>query len=292
MLRKWTTLASVAMMSGALVAGCGTKPASSSSSSSSPANTTSGSSSGSSSSGSASQMTMLIGTDPTFAPFEMTNNGKIEGFDIDLIKAIAKTENIKVKEIKKMQFTGLIPALQSDQVDVAVAGFTITKSRMQHVNFSNAYYKSGLSILVKKNSSIQGMKDIKTKVVGAKKGTTSVNLLSQDGVKDVKQYNTTSQLYDALESGSVSAVVFDNPSNLAFMQKHTNVHTVGPLLTGEYYGIAISKKRPNLLSKINAGLQKVQQDGEYKTIFQKYFPGTQNGMVTSVKKPADIATSN
>lgn len=288
-MRKFAMLASVALLSGVTLVGCGTSTTNSTGSGSSgTASTGTDNSSGSSS----TQLTMLVGTDPTFAPFEMSKNGKISGFDIDLLNAIAKDEHIKIKEYKRMQFTGLIPALVSDQVDVAVAGITIKNSRMKSVNFSNAYYKSGLSILVKKGSKITGINDLKGKTVAAKKGTTSVDLLKQHHIKDVKQYDETDQMYSALESGGVDAVVFDNPSNLSFMKTHSNVKTVGPLLTGEYYGIAVSKKRPNLLKAINAGLKKVQQDGQYKKIFKKYFGDTQNGMVTTVKTPAQVKTTD
>lgn len=270
----WTS--SVALM-GAFITGCGTA-------SNSPTN--------SQTSGTSNQTTILVGTDPTFAPFEQSANGTVSGFDIDLINAIAKAENLKIQEIKPMQFTGLIPALESDQIDVAVAGITIKTSRMKAVNFSNAYYQSGLSILVKKGSSIKSLADLVGKTVAAKKGTTSVDLLQQHNIKNVKQYDQTSDMYNALESNSVDAVVFDNPSNLVFATSHSNTEIVGGLLTGEYYGIAITNKKPELQTKINDGLKKIQDDGEYKQIFQKYFGNTTNGMVTTVKSPADVAVNN
>lgn len=284
-MKKLATLVSAVALLGMTVVGCGTASNNSNGSSSGSSNTgTSG--------GSSSQLSMVVGTDPTFAPFETQKNGNITGFDIDLINDIAKVENIKIKEIRKMQFTGLIPALTSDSVDVAVAGITIKTSRMKSVNFSNAYYLSGLSILVKKGSNIKGLSDLKNRVVAAKKGTTSVDLLKQNNITKVKQYDNTSDMYSALESGGVDAVVFDNPSNVAFAQGHSNVQTVGGLLTGEYYGIAVSKKKPKLLAAINDGLQKVQANGEYKSLFDKYFGGDTNGMVKGVKKPADVAVNN
>lgn len=271
-------MSAVALM-GFTAVGCGASSSNSTSNSS-------GSSSGS------SQLSMTIGTDPTFPPFETTSNGKTTGFDIDLIKDIAQVENIKINQIRTMQFTGLIPALTTDSVDVAVAGITIKTSRMKSVNFSNAYYLSGLSILVKKGSSVTGLKDLKDKVVAAKKGTTSVDLLSQNGITHVKQFDNTSDMYSALESGGVDAVVFDNPANLSFASSHNDVTTVGGLLTGEYYGIAVSKKKPELLKKINEGLKKLQDDGTYQKLFNKYFNGDTNGMVKGVKKPSDVAVND
>src|SRR4051812_16108244 len=65
--------------------------------------------------------TIRVAADTTFPPFESEKDGKVQGFDIEMINAIAKKENLKV-DLSTMQFTGLIPALQAKSVDVAVAG--------------------------------------------------------------------------------------------------------------------------------------------------------------------------
>lgn len=271
-LRPWVLFSASVVLSGSLIAGCGST-STTSSNSSSPAS---------------AKETVKVAADTTFPPFESMKNGQVEGFDIDLIKAIGEKENFNVN-ISTMQFTGLIPALQSGQADVAVAGITIKKSRMQAVNFSNAYYRSGLSVLTKTDSPIQGIDDLKTKTVGTKKGTSSVDLLKKHGITNVKQFDNISDAYAALESGGVDAVLFDNPVNLDFASSHKNVHVVGGLLTGEYYGIGVSKQKPDLLTKINDGLAKLQADGEYKKIYEKYFGNDKNGLVTDKVAPESVA---
>src|SRR3546814_11820703 len=89
-----------------------------------------------------------------------------------------------------MPFNGIIPSLQAGSVDAAVAGITIKTSRMQNVNFSNAYYKSGLSVLVKKDSKITGFDDLKGHVVATKKATSSVDYMMDHGIdaKYIKQF--------------------------------------------------------------------------------------------------------
>lgn len=250
--------------------------------------------SNSSGSGSSGSNTIVVGADTTFPPFESEKSGKVTGFDIKMIQAIAKAENLKISTIKTMPFDGIIPALQSDQVDVAVAGITIKKSRMSKVDFSNAYYKSGLSILVKKNSGINSFSDLKGKLIATKKGTSSVDYLKANGISDsnIKQYADITTAYSTLESGGADAVVFDNPVNINFMNGHSDVQIVGGLLTGEYYGIAVSKKKPDLLKKINDGLAKIQKDGTYAKLFTNYLGGDTNGLIKGVKKPADVAVKN
>ena len=106
----------------------------------------------------------------------------------------------------------------------------------------------------------------------------------------VKQFQNIDSAYQALMTGGADAVVFDNPVNVNFKTSHANdVKVVGDLLTGEYYGIAVSKKEPWLVQKINAGLDKVKKNGEYKKLFEKYFGGDVSGAVEGVVSPSSVA---
>jgi glutamine transport system substrate-binding protein len=236
---------------------------------------------------------IVVGADTTFPPFETETSGEVTGFDIDLIKAIAEAENMTVT-LKTLPFNGIIPSLQAGSLDAAVAGITIKASRLQNVDFSDAYYKSGLSVLVRKDSDIKGFDDLKGHVVATKKATSSVDYLTDHGFPSdyVKQFQTIDAAYQALVTGGADAVIFDNPVNIDFKTKHGNVKTVGPLLTGEYYGIAVSKKKPELVSKINDGLAKIKESGEYKKLFEKYFGGDLSGAVEGVEKPDSVAVKD
>lgn len=237
--------------------------------------------------------TIVVGADTTFPPFETEKNGVVTGFDIDMMKDIAKAEHLTIS-FKTLPFNGIIPSLQAGSLNAAVAGITIKKDRMTNVDFSDAYYKSGLSILVKKDSKIKGFADLKGHVVATKKATSSVDYLTQHKFPSdhIKQFDSIDSAYQALETGGADAVIFDNPVNVAFKTAHSNVKTVGPLLTGEYYGIAISKKNPELVAKINAGLAAIKKNGEYKQLFVKYFGGDLSGAVMGVEKPASVAVGN
>lgn len=243
-------------------------------------------------SGSQKAIPVTIAADTTFPPFETEQDGKVTGFDIDMIKAIAKAENLDLT-IKTMPFNGIIPSLKTGAVDAAVAGITITNARRKNVDYSNAYYRAGLSILVKKDSDITGFDNLKGHVIATKKGTSTVTYLIKHGINlsHVKQYQNISSAYQALMSGGADAVVFDNPVNVNFKVKHKGeVKTVGNLLTKEYYGIAISKKKaPELVNKINDGLAKIKKSGVYKKLFDKYFDGDTSGLVKGVETPSAVA---
>ena len=224
---------------------------------------------------------LTIGADTTFPPFEYEVNGKVRGFDIDLIRAIAKVEGLKTK-IRTFDFQGLIPALQVGTIDVAVAGITIRPGRAKVVNFSYPYYHSGLSILVKRGSPVRGLADLMGKRVAVKLGTTADIMMShKNGVK-VERFNNIDDAYNQMQNGGADAVVFDNPVNLNYAKSHKGVHTVGKLLTGEDYGIAMTKKEPWILKVINSGLVTVYANGTYSRLYKKYFGNDKNGFVKIV----------
>lgn len=238
--------------------------------------------------------TINVAADTTFPPFESeTKDGKVTGFDIDMIKAIADKENLKLK-FHTMNFTGIIPALQAHSVDVAVAGITIKKSRMGAVNFSDAYYKSGASILVLKKdaSKISTLKDLDGKTVATKKGTSSVDILKKEGNIKIKQFDNIDNAYNDLLSGGSVAVVFDNPVNSNFASSNSKVQIVGSLLSGEYYGIAVDKSKSDLLKKINDGLAAIRKDGTFDKIYKQYFGNDKNGIVKAGTAPGSVALSS
>ena len=256
-LRKWGSLVASTLVLGLVLTGCGAA--------NQPSN--------SSTAGGSSAQSIKLGADVTFPPFEQMQNGKVTGFDIDIITAIAKEANLKIDgDIKTMDFQGLIPAIQTGAIDVAVAGITIKPERAQQVNFSKPYYKSGLSVLVKKDSTITGVADLKGKTVAVKLGTTGDLMMSKEQGVTVKRFNNIDEAYRELQNSGADAVIFDNPVQQNYINTgHDNVKVVGSLLTGEDYGIAVTKKDPQLVNKINDGLDKIIQSGEYEKIYHKYF---------------------
>lgn len=102
---------------------------------------------------------LVVATDTAFVPFEFKQGDKYVGFDVDLWAAIAKELKLDY-ELKPMDFSGIIPALQTKNVDLALAGITITDERKKAIDFSDGYYKSGLLVMVKANNNdVKSVKD-------------------------------------------------------------------------------------------------------------------------------------
>lgn len=216
-----------------------------------------------------------IGTNADFAPFEFQDvSGKeYVGFDMDVIRAVAKEMGMKA-DIQNLNFDGLIPALEAGNIDVCISGMTINDERKQKVLFSEPYYKSGLSIIVKKsNTDIKKFQDLSGKRVAVQIGTTSAKEVKKIAGVQVKEFNSSADTFMELKAGGVDAVVNDRPVNDYYIVKSgvTDVKALDELLTSEDYGIAISKKNPELQKKVDEALKKIKANGEFDKIYKKWF---------------------
>ena len=94
---------------------------------------------------------LVVGTASGYYPFEMVDKkNELVGFDVDVAKAIAKEMGVQV-EFQNYAFSGLVPALQANKIDVVIAGMTITDKRKEVVDFSDTYFVSGQALLVHKS---------------------------------------------------------------------------------------------------------------------------------------------
>ncbi len=220
--------------------------------------------------------TLQAVTDPSFVPFEMLDpeTGKMVGFDMDILREVAERAGFDY-ELRTMNFNGIIPALQTGNADVALAGITITEEREQVVDFSDPYYDSGLRILIpSSNDSIQELADLEGKTIGTKIGSTSYAFLQDrlGGTAQIQPYPGSSNMYLALMSGSVDAVFYDAP-NVAYFARTKGgdrVKTVGPLYEGQEYGMAFASGS-EWVDDANAALAAMREDGTYAEIYEKWF---------------------
>ncbi|MEE3950484.1 transporter substrate-binding domain-containing protein [Peribacillus frigoritolerans] len=216
-----------------------------------------------------------VGVDTTYPPFEFKEGNDYKGIDIELINAIAKDQDFKIK-LSPMDFGGIIPAMQANQLDVAIAGMSITEERKKVVDFSTPYFDAGLTIVVKKdNTSTKTVKDLKGKTIAVKKGTTGAKYAQDNatelGIK-VVQFNDSPAMFQEVANGNADALIEDYPViSYAIAQKDLGLKIVGDRLNGDQYGIAVLKgQNEDLLKKINDGLANLKKDGTYDEIIKTY----------------------
>lgn len=223
---------------------------------------------------SAAEQKLVVATDTAFVPFEFRQGNKYVGFDVELWDAIASQLNIDYT-LKPMDFSGIIPALQTRNIDVAMAGITITEARKQAVDFSDGYYKSGLQVMVKaSNDQIKSLDDLNGKVVAVKSGTGSVDYAKQHiRTKDLRQFPNIDNAYMELATGRADAVLHDTPNILYFI--HTagkgQFKAVGSSLQAQQYGIAFPKGSDTLREQVNSALKTLRENGTWNTLYKKWF---------------------
>jgi len=217
---------------------------------------------------------LVVATDTAFVPFEFKQGDKYVGFDVDLWDAIAKELKLDYT-LKPMDFSGIIPALQTRNVDLALAGITITEERKKAIEFSDGYYKSGLQVMVRNNeNTIKGISDLNGKVVAVKSGTGSVEYAKANiKSKDLRQFPNIDSAYMELGTNRADAVLHDTPNILYFI--HTagkgRFKAVGDSIEAQQYGIAFPKGSDDLREKVNGALKTLKENGTYNTLYKKWF---------------------
>lgn len=215
-----------------------------------------------------------VGTEPTFPPFEMKDDasGDLIGFDIDLMNAIGEAAGREVKFVS-LPFDGLIPALQSNTIDAAISGMTITAERAQTIDFSRPYFEAGLAIAVRADETeIGSFEDLTGKRMAVQIGTTGAEQANAIEGAAVSTFDNAPLALQELVNGRVDAVVNDLPATL-FAINDANlqgIKIVGELITEEYYGIAIPKNSA-VLGEVNTAIDTLIQNGTYAEIYRKWF---------------------
>ena len=222
--------------------------------------------------GAAKAEDLVVATDTAFVPFEFKQGDKYVGFDIDLWDAIAKDLGVTYK-LQPMDFNGIIPALQTKQVDVGLAGITIKDERKQVIDFSDGYYNSGFMLMVPADSTIKGAQDLKGKTVAIKTGTSAADY-AKANFKDteLRQFPNVDNAYMELQTGRVDAAMHDTPNILYYINTAGGgkVKAVGEQMMAQQYGIAFPKGS-DLVAKVNVSLAKLRSDGSYTAIYKKWF---------------------
>jgi len=213
--------------------------------------------------------TYIVGTEAQFPPFEIVDSqGNVVGFDVDLMNAIAEDQGFNV-EYMDQDFAGLIPALQTGNIDIIASGMTITEEREKEVDFSAPYITAGLAIAVTAdNENIKSVDDLKGKTVAVQTGSTGymkAEELKEAGViAEIKDFPHVNEAIEEMKIGGADAMINDLPVTNAFIAAQPGViKIVGEPLTSESYGFAVRSGNTELLNKINTGLENVKASGKY-----------------------------
>ena len=225
------------------------------------------------------KLTFAVGA--TFAPFEFFQDGKMVGYDIDLIEAMAKAMGLEAVPVN-MEFRGLIPALQGRRADMINSAMYITAPRQEQVDFV-PYMRIGTQIVVRKGNParVQGRGDLCGRRVAVTLGGIQETYARQDnetckaagkGEVTVMTFPSAQEAALAVRNGRADAY-YESTAGVARITAELSdvFQAVGEVFEfGTQIGFAVRKGDTAMAEAISAALQKVVADGTYLRLMEKW----------------------
>ena len=219
----------------------------------------------------------VIAIDATFVPMSFLNDqGKLDGFEVDLIKAVAKNAGFDY-ELVNVEWGGLFGGLITKKFDLVISSITILEERKNRMAFSIPYLQSGVAVLVRKDiqnvDNLEKLAEIKA-TVGAQINTTSYYFLQKyEGIK-IKTYEKFGHAVIDLANKGNDAVVGDSVQVNYYFTKNNELtqsaRFLGSRMTSEFYGIVLRKDDIELKQKIDASLTVLLQNGTIQKFHDKW----------------------
>jgi len=204
--------------------------------------------------------------------FKNTSSGEVEGFDIDMGKAVAEALGVKPKFIEAIS-DNRIPFLEKGTADLILSTMTINEERVGQIAFSDPYFIAKGRILVKKdNADVTGIDTLSGKTVCTALGSTyEATLKSQAPDAKLKLVDSYSECLELLQNDTVEAISTDDVILTGMIiQTGDELKLVGDQLTQEPYGAGIKLGETEFVDFVNETFTKVKEDGRYKASFDKW----------------------
>ncbi|HRA66280.1 MAG TPA: transporter substrate-binding domain-containing protein [Caldilinea sp.] len=227
---------------------------------------------------------VTVGIDPAFEPFVFVQDGKLAGFDVDLLNAMAAAGDFEVAYVVS-SFDEILSGLQSGKYDAAISAITVTDERKLLVDFTPPYFESGKApvsfynpgqgIAIRTdNTTITGVESLTEGVrLGVKTGTTGATFAAENTTAELVEFPASPAAIEALAAGDLDAVIVDIPVIVGYIKSNpaAGIRIMGGPVTEEVYAIAVGKEKPAVLALLDAALVEVQDSGAYDQIYNHWF---------------------
>ncbi|SKD01535.1 amino acid ABC transporter substrate-binding protein, PAAT family [Burkholderia sp. CF099] len=244
---------------------------------------------------------ITIATEARYAPFEYVDNGKIVGYDADLMAYVLKSiPDVKVKQLD-LPFQGLLPGLDAKRFDIVVTAVTVNKDRVSHFAFTLPIADATTGVLLRNgDNSIKSPDDLNGKIVGSQTGSAQLQALQAldkklkdaggPGIKQIEQYVAFDEAYADLAVGRLDAVA-QSVANLGpLMKSRPGVFTLLPQTIGpkSYFAWVARKDSDSaaLVKLFSDGIARANRDGTMKKLQEKWFGSTMDVPVDAVPAPS------
>ena len=213
---------------------------------------------------------LIMVTEASFAPYEYYSDGKITGVDVEIAKEIAKEMGKKLV-VKDVAFDSIIHEVKSGKADLGVAGISYSEERAKQVDFSIDYTTSKQVIIVKINSDINTIDDIKTKKIAVQLGSVADIYVSEEynNKNIVRQKKYLAAIQD-LKDGKVDCVVMDELPAKQIVNENNDIKIIDDILAEDNYGIIVDKGNKELLEIVNRVILRLKQEGKIEEYVLKH----------------------
>lgn len=219
-------------------------------------------------------MNIKIATESSYKPFSYTDaDGKLIGYEIELVDALCAQMKAEC-EVISQDWDGLIPGLNAQKFDAAIAGMSITPERKEVVDFSDPYFHSGIILIGKKGDDLS-VDSLKGQPIASQRSTVASQYLQDEHADaDIKLYDTQDNAYLDLTSGRVRGMMSDKVTGTDWLKTEagSGYEIKGQEISSDddAMGIAFRKGDP-LVAKFNAALAELKDNGTYDQITGSYF---------------------
>jgi len=215
---------------------------------------------------------LLAGVKFDTPPFGFVGeDGKVAGFDVDVMREIAKALGVEVEFVKVTSQTR-IPMLVSGNVDVVAASMTHTREREKTIDFSITYYTGAQALLVPQDSKVASLADLADKTVAVQQGTTLERNLARLAPKaKVLPFHDYTSAWLAVRQGRADALTGSADILRGFMQTAPAYKIVGPRFSVEPFGIGVRRGDSDMRDLVNAVLQDLWTSGRYQELYAAWF---------------------
>lgn len=205
---------------------------------------------------------LILVTEAGFAPYEYYQDGEIVGVDIDIAREIAASLG-KELVIKDVSFDFIINEIKSGKSDIGAAGMSITKERLEEVDFSVEYAVSNQVVIVPMDSKITSIDQISNQRIAVQLGTVADSYVNEN-YKDatvIRQKKYLSMVED-LKAGKVDLIIMDLLPASEIVKSNDGLKMLDEYLFTDKYGMAIKKGNKELLDKVNDVLTRLMSEGK------------------------------
>ena len=217
---------------------------------------------------------LVVGANIGNVPWEFQEaSGEFVGFELDLVREVGKRLGRPV-EVVNIPFNGLFSAVQSGRIDIALSSITITEKRLGSVSFTQPYYDSAQSLTVSARSAVDGLDQMRGKIVGVDTGSTGDMWTTANaeryGFGDIRRYEGLAPAMLDLQSGRIDGYISDIPSLEYFIKDKPWFRVVERIETGERYSMMFARNSA-LAGDVDGVISELKREGFIAALHERWF---------------------